>query len=170
MSGAHQDPKALRRLGLLVAAIGLVSDQAVKLWLLFGLDMQNRPPIELLPFFDVVAVWNYGISYGLFQQESDLGRAVLLGITVVALVFLIYWLWQAGSRVAAISLGLVIGGAIGNGIDRAVYGAVYDFAHFHIGSFSWYIFNLADVWIVAGVAGLLYDAFTTSPEKATNRD
>jgi len=164
------DLRAWRRAGLAAAFIGLITDQVSKLWLLFGYRIEQNQPIEVAPFFDIIAVWNYGISYGLFQQDSDLGRWVLLAITAAALVFLGRWLWRAESLVSALGLGLVIGGAIGNGIDRIAYGAVFDFASFHFRSFSWYIFNIADVWIVAGVAGLLYDAFVGSPEKATNRD
>jgi len=161
---------SLRRIGVLAAVFGLVTDQASKLWLLFVADIERTQPIEVAPFFDLIAVWNLGISYGLLQQDSDLGRWILLAVTAVALVFLGFWLWRANSTLSAVSLGLIVGGAIGNGIDRLAYGAVFDFASFHIQSFSWYIFNVADIWIVAGVAGLLYDAFIGSPEKATNRD
>jgi len=161
---------SLRRIGALIALIGLAVDQASKLWLLFGYGIEDNQPIEVLPFFDLVAVWNYGISYGLLQQDSNLGRWLLLAVTGLALAFLGFWMWRAQNRIAALSLGLIIGGALGNGIDRIAYGAVFDFAYFHIYGFSWYIFNMADVWIVAGVAGLLYDAFANSPEKAIKRD
>lgn len=160
----------LRRVGAAAAVAGLAADQASKLWLLFGYGIEARQPLEILPFFEFVAVWNFGISYGLFQQDSTAGQLALLAIAAAALVLLASWLWRAHSPVVAVSLGLVIGGAVGNGIDRLAYGAVFDFAHFHVGSFSWYIFNLADVWIVAGVAGLLYDTLVARPEKATKRD
>lgn len=160
----------LRRIGILAALIGLVTDQASKLWLLFGYAIEQNQPIRVTPFFDIIAVWNYGISYGLFQQNSVLGQWVLLAVTGIALIFLCLWLWRAENRLSALSLGLIIGGAIGNGIDRMAYGAVFDFASFHFQSFSWYIFNAADVWIVAGVIGLLYDGFVSRPEKATNHE
>jgi signal peptidase II len=139
----------------------LVIDQASKLWLLFVYDIAERGAVELTPFFDLVLLWNKGISYGWFQQESALGQWILLGLKVVAVVLL--WIWLArATRWSAVSLGLIIGGAIGNAIDRLAYGAVADFAHFHITtaswSFSWYVFNLADVAIVVGVAGLLYES------------
>lgn len=153
---------------LTVALICLVLDQASKLWIVFGADLTENGPIRLLPVLDLVLVWNRGISYGLFQQDSDLGRWLLAGFTIAATVALWIWSGRVPSKLPALALALIIGGAIGNGIDRIVYGAVVDFVYFHIGSFSWYVFNLADVWIVAGVAGLLYDSFTSGPNSAAN--
>lgn len=151
---------------LIVALVGLVLDQASKLWLVHGFDLAVKGPVDLLPVLEIVLVWNRGISYGLFQQHSTLGIWLLAGLTIVVTIGL--WIWSArcGSRLIALALALIIGGAIGNGIDRLVYGAVVDFVHFHAGTFSWYVFNLADVWIVAGVAGLLYDSFQNGPNSA----
>lgn len=152
----------LTRLGLIAAAIACAVDQGVKLWLLFGFDLANRGIVRLTPFLNLVLTWNTGISYGLFPQESDLGRFVLLVLKVGAVVILWVWLARAESRLTALSLGLIIGGAFGNAIDRLAYGAVADFVLFHITTptinFTWYVFNLADVAIVAGVAGLLYES------------
>ncbi len=153
----------LTRLGLIVAGIAAAIDQAVKLWLLFVFDLGNRGIVHLTPFLDFVLTWNTGISYGLFPQESDLGRLVLLALKTGAVVILWVWLARAESRLTAVALGLIIGGALGNGIDRVAYGAVMDFVLFHITTptvnFTWYVFNLADAAIVAGVAGLLYESF-----------
>jgi len=151
---------SLTRLGLAVAiAIG-AADQASKLWLIYGFDLRARMPVRLAPFLDLILVWNKGISYGLFQQES--GQWLLLALQAAAVVLLLVWLAHAGSRLTAVALGLIIGGAVGNAIDRLVHGAVADFVLFHITTesirFSWYVFNLADAAIVAGVAGLLYDS------------
>ncbi|ASP36180.1 signal peptidase II [Labrenzia sp. VG12] len=151
---------------LIIALIGLVLDQGTKLWLVQGFDLQRNGPVELLPVLDIVLVWNRGISYGLFQQNSDLGRWLLAGLTVVVTIGLWVWSSRCTSRLVALSLALVIGGALGNGVDRLFHGAVVDFVHFHVGTFSWYVFNLADVWIVAGVIGLLYDSFTNGPNSA----
>ncbi len=149
-----------------VVAICVLLDQATKLWLVHGYDLAGNGPVQLLPVLEIVLVWNRGISYGLFQQHSDLGRWLLAGLTVAVTIGL--WVWSARCRspLVALSLALVIGGAIGNGIDRLALGAVVDFVHFHVGTFSWYVFNLADVWIVAGVAGLLYDSFRSGPNSA----
>lgn len=141
-----------------IALVCVVLDQATKLWFLYGFDLANSGPVRVLPVLDFVLVWNRGISYGLFQQEGDLGRWLLAAFTVAATIALWVWSARAGTRLLALALALVIGGAVGNGIDRIVHGAVVDFVHFHVGTFSWYVFNLADVWIVAGVAGLLYDS------------
>lgn len=148
----------LSRLGLAAGAAALVVDQAFKAVMLHGVRIAETGPVAVLPVLDLVMVWNYGISYGLFQQDGDLGRFVLLAIKLAAVVLLTIWLARAHSRMVAVALGLVIGGAIGNGIDRLVHGAVADFFRFHWGSFSWYVFNLADVAIVAGVLLLLYDS------------
>ena len=149
------------RFGLTVAALATAIDQAVKLWLLFVLDLGGRGIVTLTPFFDLVLTWNTGISYGLFRQEGPLGQWALLALKAIAVILLWIWLSRAASRLTALSLGLIIGGAIGNAIDRFAYGAVADFALFHVTtatfSFNWYVFNLADVAIVAGVIGLLYE-------------
>ena len=151
------------RLGVIFALIACVIDQASKVWLLRVYDLANKGIVALLPVLDLVLTWNTGISYGLFPQESELGRWLLLAGKLVAVLAL--WIWLARSRTAltAVSLGLIIGGAFGNGIDRVAYGAVADFVLFHITTatfnFTWYVFNLADAAIVAGVAGLLYESF-----------
>jgi signal peptidase II len=152
----------LSRLGLAVAVATAAADQALKLWLLFGYDLVGRGRVAVTPFLDLVLIWNKGISYGLFQQHSEFGRLALLALTLVAVVLLWVWMARSASWLTAVALGLIIGGAIGNAIDRAAYGAVADFLLFHITtatfSFSWYVFNLADAAIVAGVAGLLYES------------
>jgi signal peptidase II len=151
------------RLGLAIALAVAVADQASKLWLLFAFDIGARQPVAVTPFLDLVLVWNRGISYGLFQQDGALGQWALLGVKGLAVLLLWVWLARSGLRLTAAAIGLIIGGALGNAIDRIAYGAVADFVLFHITtatwSFNWYVFNLADVAIVAGVAGLLYESF-----------
>jgi len=151
---------------LTIALIGLAIDQGTKLWLLYSVDLGSTGPYRLLPVLDIVLVWNRGISYGLFQQYSDLGRWLLAGLTVVATIALWIWSVRTLDKFVALALALIIGGALGNGFDRIYHGAVVDFIHFHVGTFSWYVFNLADVWIVAGVIGLLFDSFFRSPNSA----
>ena len=151
------------RAGIVAALVALVLDQASKLWLLFVFDLGRRGAVAVTPFFDLVLAWNTGISYGWFQQDGPIGAAVLLGFKVVAVIALAIWMARSTTRLATIGLGLIIGGAIGNAIDRAAYGAVVDFALFHIQwggkTLNWYVFNLADAAIVVGVAALLYDSF-----------
>jgi len=147
--------------GLVVAAVACALDQASKLYLLFVYDLADHP-LRLGPFFDFILTKNTGISYGLFQTRGELGQWLLLGFKAVAVVLLWLWLARAHSRLTALSLGLIIGGAIGNAIDRLAYGWVADFVFFHVSTatwqFRWYVFNLADVAIVAGVVGLLYES------------
>ena len=148
--------------GLAVAAVAGLLDQASKLYLLFVHDLAANP-IRLGPFFDFVLTKNTGISYGLFSGGGEFGRWVLLGLKGAAVVVLWAWLSKAENRLTALALGLIIGGAVGNGIDRVAYGWVVDFVFFHVSGadwrFNWYVFNLADVAIVAGVIGLLYESF-----------
>ena len=110
---------------------------------------------------------NTGISYGWFQNESATGQVILLAIKGAAVVVLAVWMARSRSLLATVALGLIIGGAIGNAIDRLAYGGVVDFALFHVQiggkPFNWYVFNMADVAIVAGVAALLYDSFVRVP-------
>jgi signal peptidase II len=153
---------ACLRLGILAAVLACAADQASKLYLMFVYGLAQRAPLRLGPFFDFVVVRNRGISYGLFQTEGPIGQWVLLAFKIVAVVALAVWLARARDRLTAVSLGLVIGGAIGNAIDRFAYGWVFDFVYFHVRTsgfrFDWYVFNLADVAIVAGVIGLLYES------------
>ena len=155
------------RPGIIAAVAALVLDQASKLWLLFVFDIARRGAVKVTPFFDLVLAWNVGISFGWFQNDSFLAQAVLTAIKAVAVVVLAVWMARSRNLLATLALGLIIGGAIGNAIDRFAYGAVVDFALFHIAigekTFNWYVFNLADVAIVAGVAGLLYDSFLGVP-------
>jgi len=151
------------RLGVIFALATCAIDQAVKVWLLQVYGLAQKGIVALTPFLDLVLTWNTGISYGLFPQESDLGRWLLLAAKLVAVLALWIWLARARTALTAVSLGLIIGGAFGNAVDRLAYGAVADFVLFHITTasfnFTWYVFNLADAAIVAGVAGLLYESF-----------
>jgi signal peptidase II len=168
MEGAGSDAvTAAARFGIVAAVAALIADQASKLWLLFVLDIGHRGAVSVTPFFDLVLAWNTGISYGWFQTESPAGAMILLAIKAVAVVLLAIWMARSQTRMATIGLGLIIGGAIGNAIDRFAYGAVVDFALFHVQfagkTYSWYVFNIADVAIVAGVIALLYDSFLGAP-------
>ena len=169
MAEAAQDKAAgsylwgrLSAFGLAVAATSCLIDQASKIWLLFDFDLQSRSPVALTPFVELSLTFNTGISYGLFPQQGPIGPWALLAFKVAAVIFLWAWLARAPSRLTAAALGLIIGGAVGNAIDRLHWPGVMDFVLFHIDtatfSFRWYVFNLADVAIVAGVVGLLYES------------
>jgi len=153
--------------GVLAAVATLVVDQASKLWLLHVFDIGHRGTVKVTPFFDLVLAWNIGISFGWFQNDNPAAQIALMAIKALAVVALAIWMARSRTVLATVALGLIIGGAIGNAIDRIAYGAVIDFALFHaqIGqnTFNWYVFNLADVAIVAGVMALLYDSFIGVP-------
>ncbi|MGY0571403.1 signal peptidase II [Bradyrhizobium sp. RDM12] len=155
------------RAGILAAVATLVADQGSKLWLLNGFDLAGRGVVKVTPFFDLVLALNIGISFGWLQNDGQAAQLALMAVKVVAVIALAIWMARSRTRLATMALGLIIGGAIGNGIDRLAYGAVIDFALFHIeiagNTYNWYVFNLADVAIVAGVAALLYDSFLGVP-------
>jgi signal peptidase II len=155
------------RAGAIAAIATLVVDQASKLWLLFVFDIAHRGAVKVTPFLDLVLAWNVGISFGWFQNDGVLAQIVLTAIKAVAVIVLAIWMARSRNWLSTVALGLIIGGAVGNAIDRVAYGAVVDFALFHVEiggkTFNWYVFNLADVAIVAGVAALLYDSFLGVP-------
>lgn len=150
------------RFGLIVAVLTLIADQASKWWVLYVFDLPSRGRVAVAPFVDLVMTWNTGISYGLFPQDGAAGQWLLFAIKLGAVAAMLVWLWRVGSRLTALGLGLIIGGALGNAVDRVAHDAVADFVLFYVTTatsrYNWYVFNLADVAIVAGVVGVLYDS------------
>lgn len=144
-----------RIIGFAAALVGIVADQATKLWMLGPFALETKGRVAVAPFLDLVMVWNRGVSYGLLEQHSALGRWLLVAVGIGGTILFSWWLWSTRGVLAALSLGLIVAGAFSNVIDRLRYGAVADFFLLHAGGFEWYVFNLADAWIVAGVAGLL---------------
>ena len=148
-------------LGLAVVLATVLVDQAHKWWMLNVYDITNKGRVYITPFLDLAYVKNIGISYSLFNQSSQVGQYVLAAFALAASIGLWVWLNRSGhSRLMTWSIALIIGGALGNAIDRIVLGGVADFFSAHAFGFYWYVFNVADVAIVAGVAGLLYDSLT----------
>jgi len=159
--------------GFVVAGFAFAADQAFKNVLLYGLHFRDLGPaahIDVTPFLDLVMVWNRGVSYGLFQAGSLTGTLVLTLFSLAAVAALSWWLKSADRRLLACGLGLVVGGALGNVIDRVIYGAVADFFHFHAFGRDWYVFNVADAAITVGVMALLLDAFVRPEAKNTDRE
>lgn len=167
-AGISRNPFA--RLALAISGLVILLDQITKQWILHfsgiadGLCAPENPRycghIEISGIFDLTMVWNRGVSFGLFAggMVSRIGLSILsLGVSAA----LIYWLASLNRRIAAIGVGLIIGGALGNTYDRIVYGAVVDFLDFSGLWFPW-VFNVADAAINVGVACLLYDAFFAS--------
>lgn len=154
-------------LGLAVAAPVALIDQAHKWWMLLVYKIVEKGRVEVLPFFDLVFVKNIGISYSLLDMATPAGQLALATFALVASI----GLWIAIAKAAnnalmAVSLALILGGAVGNGIDRLTLGGVADFFLLHAYGYSWYVFNIADVAIVAGVIGLLYESYASSRNDA----
>jgi signal peptidase II len=152
--------RGMLALGLAVAAAVVVLDQLSKaavLTLLARDGLDDR--IRVAPFFNLVLAFNRGVSFGLFNAASGGGRnAVLFSLAAGAIVVgLIWWLSRAANPLLAVAIGLIVGGAVGNVVDRIRLGRVVDFLDFHIASWHWPAFNLADSAICLGVAGLLLD-------------
>lgn len=151
------------RLGLALAAGVAVTDQLVKWWAIETL-MAAPEGIEVLPVFNLVMVWNRGISFGMFG-DAALPPLLLAGFAGAVAIALGVWLMRAEGRWLALGLGLIIGGAVGNIVDRLRFGAVADFLDFHISAYHWPAFNLADASITVGVALLLIDALLIRRER-----
>jgi signal peptidase II len=140
----------------IVAVVAL--DRAAKALVLADFDSTAAAPAPLTPFLDLALRWNRGISFSLFAQESAAGRWLLLALTAIVTALIALWLWSARSPLVGLALGLIVGGAIGNGYDRLVYGAVVDFLDLHAFSRQFFVFNVADAAINLGVALLILDA------------
>ena len=154
-------------LGLWTALASLLADQASKYWVSRIYDLAGRGgDVAVTSFFNLRYAINTGISYGLLNQGGALGQWLLSGFAILVSLALIVWLSRQTSGLKAISIGLIVGGALSNAIDRPIYGGVLDFIQLHAFDFYWYIFNLADAWIVAGVAGLLYESVFENRKKA----
>ena len=162
MSNANFGP---RFLGLCAAVLSLVADQGSKIALLYGAGFGRMAPgetIPVLPYFNLVMVWNPGISYGLFPASGRLGTWALEAATLAVIVFLAFWLWKSRDSVVALGCGLIVGGGLGNLIDRLLYGRVADFFHFHGFGYDWYVFNIADLAVTLGAVVFIYDVLKPS--------
>jgi signal peptidase II len=157
------------RYGLAIAAATFVIDQAHKWWMLLRVGMREGERITVTPFFDWYYVLNKGVSYSFLTGSDGRWQLALAAFAAVSAVLLTVWLARGvENRLAAAGVGLIIGGALGNGLDRLTLGGVADFFSLHAFGFYWYIFNVADIAIVAGVVGLLYESFY--PDGLTKAD
>ena len=135
--------------------ISYLIDRLNKYFFINEIGINERSIVEVTPFLDVVLVWNKGISYGLFQQENTIGQIILTMCSCLICIFIITWIFKAKNILLYISLSLIVGGAFSNITDRLLFGAVADFYYLHAYGYSWYVFNLADVFIVFGVFVLI---------------
>ena len=158
---AASPPRRLFWLGLAVAAAVMLLDQASK-WAILTLIMDPPRVIPLLPFFSLTLVYNPGVTFGL---GDALGPYVLSAIAIAISVGLAFWLRQVDTRLLAVAVGGIIGGAVGNVIDRLRFGAVVDFLDFFIGKYHWPAFNVADSAIVVCVGLIVLDSFIAKREE-----
>ena len=145
-----------RLTGFLLIILAIMSDQITKQWAISD-GLQSRFIEEVTSFFNLILVWNRGISFGMFSNHPEWMPIILTVVALAITAFLLHWLWKAETKLAAIALGLVIGGALGNVIDRLRFGAVVDFLDFHLHGYHWPAFNLADSFIFIGVVLLLIE-------------
>lgn len=151
------------RPGVIVALSVFIADQLSK-WAVLDLFVEGPRVIEVTSFFNVVLAWNRGISFGMFGASGETGRWVLVGLAIVISAFLAVWMVKADTRFTALGLALIIGGAVGNVIDRVRFGAVVDFLDFYAWGYHWPAFNVADSAIVVGAAALILESLFSEQE------
>jgi signal peptidase II len=151
--------------GLGLAALVAALDQLSK-WIIVAHVMNPPVQIEVTSFFNLVLAHNRGVSFGMFAAGSELGKWILVGLALMISGFLVRWLFQSSSPFSIIALGLILGGAVGNVIDRVLIGAVVDFLDFHAFGTHWPAFNVADTTIFLGAAGLIFESFFSKDEAA----
>ncbi len=150
----------MKVLGFGVAALVFAADQLSKYWILNVVRLPERGFVDVLPMFRLTFVGNVGVSMGLFRANSDLGRWLLVAVTAAIAGAVVTWICREKVRADVLALGLVLGGALGNIVDRVRFGYVVDFLHFFWGTHSFWVFNVADAAITTGVLLLLLRALT----------
>ena len=143
--------------GLIVASVVIILDQATKWWVV-TIFMDPPRVVDVWPFFNVVMVWNRGVTFGFLGDTPFWGRWAFIGLSLAIVAILLLWLRRLESRWRIAAIGLIIGGALGNVIDRVHYGAVADFLDFHVAGYHWPAFNFADAAITLGVTIMFIDA------------
>ena len=136
-------------IGMIAAIFVVVADQMSKA-LVFGYISEKHAAVQVTDFFNLVGAWNTGVSFSMFDNLGGYGVYVLSGFALIVVCVLVYWLIRENSRFMQLALGFVIGGALGNVIDRLRVGAVFDFLDVHVGGHHWPAFNVADSFICIG--------------------
>lgn len=149
--------------GLGAALLVLLADQASKFWILSVFGLPDRGSVPLLPVLDLTMVWNQGVTFGLLHQDSAAGPFILAAVALAVVILLAIWMRRTHRALVSVAIGAIMGGAIGNIVDRLRFGAVVDFIHAHAWGYSWYVFNIADAAIVCGVAVLILDGLRPAP-------
>ena len=163
--------KRTRTAALLLALVVFAVDQGTKWIVTYPLQLRFRREIELLNFFDLRWVENTGVSLGLLSADGELGRWMLVIGTAAIATFVGIWLWKEKRRDDASALALILGGALGNIVDRVRYGYVVDFADLHFGEWRpFLVFNVGDAAITIGVLLLLVRALLMREGKAKKKE
>ncbi len=144
--------------GFGLAAVVLAADQASKYWVLHGLHLQDGHFLVLLPVLNFVLVWNHGVTFGLFNGPGAFNWIILALLALAVVAVLGSWLWRTDNLFKMLAIGAIMGGAVGNVIDRLRFGAVVDFIQAHLGAYSFYVFNVGDSAIVCGVIALMAES------------
>lgn len=158
MAGTLNREQSSMRLVWLVAALIFVIDQATKIWIVHVMDLATRLSIDVLPpFLNFRMAWNYGINFGLLAGEAPATRWILISVAIGIVIFVLVWMRRdPPGRLGLVSAGLLVGGALGNVVDRVLYGAVADFLNMSCCGFeNPFAFNVADIAIFAGAIGLV---------------
>jgi signal peptidase II len=161
----------MARRAYVLAGMVFVLDQLTKWWIIEVVGLQERVSIPVLPVFSLTWVENRGVSMGLFTADSDAGRWLLVFVTAAIAVGVAWWIRRESHWIEQAALGLILGGALGNIVDRIRFGYVVDFVHLHVARWSFYVFNAADAAITVGVAVLLLRALfgSSQPDGATRQ-
>ena len=149
-----------REAGLTGVVVALFADQASKLLMLYTFGFATMPPgarLPVLPFLSLVMAWNRGVSFSMFSASTAAGVAALSLFEILVICALAYWMWTATRRLLSLGLGLVVGGALGNLIDRLIHGRVADFFDLHAFGHDFFACNLGDVAITLGVTVMVID-------------
>jgi len=153
------------RFGLGIAIFALILDQSTKL-LALRLLTDSKSIVVLPGFFDFTLAWNRGVSFSLFSSSSQIMPLVLSCIAIVIIFGLLWWLTKVDNLIMGCGLGLILGGAVGNLIDRLRFGAVVDFLDFYLAGYHWPTFNIADCAVIVGVGLILLDSWMSRSQHA----
>ena len=159
----------MKRLAYALAAIVFLADQLVKYWIIHVVELEQKVSVPVLPFFSLTWVENRGVSMGMLTADTDVGRWLLVGLTGVIATVVAVWIRRERHWPESLALGLILGGALGNIVDRVRFGYVVDFVHLHWGPWSFYVFNIADAAITAGVIILLFRALIGRSDASSER-
>lgn len=159
------------RIGAIVTVIAFLIDRLSKWWFIDVFEITSKGVVEILPIFDVVMVWNRGVSFGFLSASDDFGRWALVAMNLVIVAVLIYWLRSAKNILVSAAIGLVIGGAFGNIYDRVKFGAVADFFQFHWQEWYFAVFNVADSFIfINTILLILNSTFGNDAESENDKE